>query len=211
MQPSPSPRVPANEIRPGRHWYVTAAVITVVLVMLGVAIGVYRFKDAVDAVDADNQFANGDTVTLRLDPKHKKAIWMRDDVFGSSSDEACDITGPGDPQLTGPGIDVFLTRDETWNPLYDIDVSRAGDYEVTCTSQGPSRYAIGDPGGLVAFGGRLIVAVLVPMLGIGIGAAIALVTALRRRGHRKRLLAERHGSGGSRPAQPAPSGGAGPA
>ncbi|MFF3790898.1 hypothetical protein ACFYXW_12625 [Streptomyces sp. NPDC001981] len=54
-----------------------------------------------------------------------------------------------------------------------------------------------------------MLAVLLPMLGISIGAAIVLVTALRRRGHRKRLLAERYGSGGSHHAQPALSPGAG--
>ncbi|MEU9049614.1 hypothetical protein AB0D37_04265 [Streptomyces sp. NPDC048384] len=195
MQPLPSPQIPANELRPGRHWYATAAAITVVLVVLGVAIGVYRFKSAIDAVDTVNQFANGDTVTLRLEPGREKAIWIKD--RGPSSDQACGITGPGDARLTDPAIDVFLTRAETWNPLYTIDVPRAGDYQVTCTSQGPSRYAIGDPGGLVTFGGWLALAILLPMLGISIGAAIILVTAFRRRGHRKRLLAERCGSGGS--------------
>ncbi|WP_030547681.1 hypothetical protein [Streptomyces albus] len=209
MQPSPSPRIPANELRPGRHWYATAAAISVLLIVLGVALGMHGFKNVVNAVDTDNQFANGDTVTLRLDPEHEKAIWIRG--RGPSSAQACDITGPGDPGLTGPGIDLFLTRDETWNPLYTIDVPRAGDYKVTCSSQGgPSRYAIGDPGGFVTFGGRLVLAILLPVLGIGVGAAIALVTAFRRRGHRKRLLAERHGSGGSHPAQPAMSPGAGP-
>ncbi|MEV0121689.1 hypothetical protein AB0I16_09040 [Streptomyces sp. NPDC050703] len=205
MQPSPSSCIPPNELRPGRHWYATAVAITVVSVLLGTAIGMHRFKDAIDAVDVRNQFADGDTVTLRLDPEDEKAIWRKDDEFGASSDEACGITGPGDPRLTGPGIDVFLTRDETWNPMYDIEVSRAGDYKVTCTSQGPSRYAIGDRGGLVALGGRLMVAILVPMFGIGIGVVIALVTALRRRGHRGRSLAGRRGSdapgtaGASRP------------
>ncbi|WP_309062661.1 hypothetical protein [Streptomyces sp.] len=208
MQPFPSSQIPGNDLRPGRHWYATAAAISVVLIVLGVAIGVYRFKNVINAVDTDNQFANGDTVTLRLDPEHEKAIWIRD--RGPSFRQACGITGPGDPGLTDPGIDVFLTRDETWNPLYTIDVPRAGDYKVTCTSQGPSRYAIGDPGGFVTFGVRLMPAVFLPMLGVGVGAAIVLVTAFRRRGHRKRLLAERHGSGGSHPAQPAPSPGAGP-
>ncbi|MFF3738976.1 hypothetical protein [Streptomyces sp. NPDC002566] len=47
-----------------------------------------------------------------------------------------------------------------------------------------------------------MLAAAVTMLGIGVGAAISLVTALRRRGHRKRLLAERRGPGGSHPAQP---------
>ncbi|MFF6996030.1 hypothetical protein ACFY93_13945 [Streptomyces sp. NPDC008313] len=192
MQPSPSPHIPANELRPGRHWYATAAAITVVLIVLGTAIGVYQFKEAINAVDTDHQFANGDTVTLRLAPEHERAIWIKE--RGPSPAQACDITGPGDPGLTSPGIDVFLTRHETWNPLYTIDVPRAGDYQVTCTSEGPSRYAIGDPGGLVTFGGWLLSAILLPVLGIVGGAVIVLVTAFRRRSHRRRLLAERHGT-----------------
>nr|WP_298558454.1 hypothetical protein [uncultured Streptomyces sp.] len=171
------------------------------------AIGVYRFNNVIDAVDTDHQFANGDTVTLRLEPEHEKAIWIKE--RGPSSDQACRITGPGDPGLADPGIDVFLTRDETWNPLHTIRVSRAGDYKITCTSQGPSRYAIGDPGGLVSLGGWLMLASLLPVLGLSIGATIVLVTAFRRRGHRKRLLAQRHGSGGDHPAHPGPGLGAG--
>ncbi|MGA4847248.1 hypothetical protein ACOBQB_13655 [Streptomyces sp. G5(2025)] len=191
MQPSPPPRIPANELRPGRHWYATAAVIAVVLTALGAVIGVSRFHDVVDAVDTGHQFADGDTVTLRLDPEDEKALWIKE--RGPSPDQSCDITGPGAPRLTDPGIDVFLTRDAAWNPLHTIHVPRAGEYKITCTSQGPSRYAIGDPGGLVAFGGWLILAGLFPVVGILICAAIVLVTAVRRSGHRKRLLAERHG------------------
>ncbi|GGV65972.1 hypothetical protein GCM10010277_73450 [Streptomyces longisporoflavus] len=207
MQPSPLPRISANELRPRRHWYATAAAIAIVLSVLGIAIGVHRFSNAIDAVDTGNQFADGDTLTLRLDPGHQKAIWIRD--RGPSSDQACGITGPGEPGLADPGIDVFLTREETWNPLYTIDVPQTGKYTITCTSQGPSRYAIGDPGGFVTFGGWLMVAVLLPVLGVSIGATIALVTALRRRSHRKRLLAERQAPGGGHPVQPAASAGAG--
>jgi hypothetical protein len=198
MQPLPPPQTTANELRPGRHWYVTAAAIAVVLIVLGVAIGVYRFDNAIDAVDTDNQFANGDTVTLRLEPESEKTIWVK--YPGRSPGPECDITGPGSPGLTDPGPDVFLTRDETWMPLYTIDVPRAGDYAVTCSSQALSRYAIGGSGGMVAFAGGLILAVSLPILGITICAVIVLVTAIRRSGHRKRLLAERHGSGGGHPA-----------
>ncbi|MFJ8886793.1 hypothetical protein ACIRJR_25775 [Streptomyces sp. NPDC102402] len=198
MQPFAPPRIPANELRPGRHWYATAAVIAVVLTVLGVAVGVYRIDKVTDAVDTGHQFADGDTVTLRLSPESERTIWIKD--RGPSAAQRCGITGPGDPRLTDPGVDVFLTRDETWNPLYAIDVPRAGDYEVTCSSQGPSRYAIGDSGGLVAFVGVLVLAGALPVLGIGVCAVIVLITALRRRGHRKRLLAERHGPRGEHPA-----------
>ncbi|MET9691123.1 hypothetical protein ABZY81_22010 [Streptomyces sp. NPDC006514] len=190
MQPSAPPQISANDLRPGRHWYAIATSIAVVLILLGVAIGAYRFNAAIDSVDTDHPFANGDTVTLRLEPGSGKTIWIRDEEFGPSAAPKCSITGPGDPRLTDPGIDVFLTRDETWNPLHIIDVPRAGDYEVTCSSPAPSKYAIGDSGGMFAFAGWLMLAALLPMLGIGICAVIVLVTALRRRGHRRRLLAE---------------------
>ncbi|MFF4445255.1 hypothetical protein [Streptomyces sp. NPDC001502] len=190
MQPFPPPQTPANELRPGRHWYATAAAIAVVLIVLGVAIGAYRLHTVIDSVDTGHQFANGDTVTLRLKPESEKAIWIRDEEFGGPAAPECSITGPGDPGLTDPGIDVFLTRDETWNPLYSIDVPRAGDYEVTCSSQALSQYAIGDSGAILAFAGWLILAIALPVLGIGICAVIVLVTAFRRSRHRKRLLAE---------------------
>ncbi|MEW2387050.1 hypothetical protein AB0933_01670 [Streptomyces venezuelae] len=190
MQPDPtSPRIPANELRPGRHWYVTAALTAVVLTVLGVAIGVYRFTGALDAVDTGRQFADGDTVTLRLDPDSDRAIWI--ESRGPSPAQKCGISGPGDPRLTDPGIDWFFTRDETWNPLRTIEVSRPGDYEITCSSEGPSRYAIGDRGGYVPLVVGLIAAVALPALGILVGTAIAAVTAVRRRAHRRWLLAER--------------------
>ncbi|GAA1423810.1 hypothetical protein GCM10009601_27650 [Streptomyces thermospinosisporus] len=192
MQPSPSPRIPASELRPGRHWYVTAAVISVVSIVLGMVIAVQQFKSVIDAVDTGNQFADGKTVTLRLDPDDEKAIWLEDRI--GPSRPTCVISGPGDPALTTPGIDVFLTRDETWNPLYSIEVSQAGDYRITCDSERPSQYAIGDLGGLVTFGGWLLLAVLLPLFGVGVGIVIVLVTAFRRRGHRKRLLAEHYGA-----------------
>ncbi|MFD3541388.1 hypothetical protein ACFWUQ_18090 [Streptomyces sp. NPDC058662] len=183
MQPSASPRIPEHTIRPGRHWYATAAAIAVVLIALGLGIGAYGLKDVIGAVDTDRQFSDGGSVTLRLEPEHEKAIWI--ESRGPSPDQVCRITGPGDPRLTEPGIDVFLTRDETWNPLHGIRVSQAGEYEVTCTSDGPSQYAIGDAGGLVALGGRLGLAVLLPVLGVSVGAAVALVTAFRRRKSRQ--------------------------
>ncbi|GGS03414.1 hypothetical protein Snoj_08020 [Streptomyces nojiriensis] len=204
MQHFAPPRIPANDLRPGRHWYATAASIAVVLIVLGVVIGVYRFSNVIDAVDTDHHFANGETVTLRLEPESEKTIWIRDQEFDQSAAPECSITGPGAPGLTDPGTDVFLTRDETWNPLYTIDVQRAGDYEVTCSSHALSKYAIGDSGGIFAFAGWLVPAVALPVLGIGIGAVIVLVTAVRRSRHRKRLLAERHGSGDGHPATPSP-------
>ncbi|MCX5037777.1 hypothetical protein ACFWFH_02650 [Streptomyces coelicoflavus] len=188
MQPHPPPRTPtARELRPGRHWYLTAAAIAVVLTVLGVVIGAYRFNNLLDAVDTDHQFANGDTVTLRLDPENEQTIWAK--YPGVSPGPECDIAGPGAPRLTDPGADLFATYDETWTPVGTTDVTRAGDYTLTCSSRALSRYALGDSEGLISFAVDLIPAVLLAVLGITTAAVITLVTALRRRAHRKHLLA----------------------
>ncbi|MBM7171660.1 hypothetical protein JQK87_25300 [Streptomyces sp. G44] len=210
MQHSPPQRIPANALRPpGRHWYATAATIAAVLTVLGVALGAYRFSEAIDAVDTGRQFADGDTVTVRLAPEDEKALWIKE--RGPSADQTCDISGPGDPALTAPGIDVYLTRDAAWNPLHTIHVPQAGDYRITCTSRGPSRYAIGNPGGLVALGGWLLLSILLPTLGIITGTAMALTTAIRRRSHHKRLLTEGLGSGVGNATSPGPGPGSGSA
>ncbi|MGW5085847.1 hypothetical protein [Streptomyces coelicoflavus] len=188
MQPHPPPRTPtARELRPGRHWYLTAAAIAVVLTVLGVVIGAYRFNNLLDAVDTDHQFANGDTVTLRLDPEHEQTIWAK--YPGVSPGPECDIAGPGAPRLTDPGADLFTTYDETWTPVGTTDVTRPGDYTLTCSSRALSRYALGDSEGLISFAVDLIPAVLLAALGITTAVVITLVTALRRRAHRKHLLA----------------------
>ncbi|MFJ3876763.1 hypothetical protein ACIPW5_04820 [Streptomyces sp. NPDC090077] len=210
MTPSPpartpaqtSARTPAAELRPGRRWYAAAGAIAAVLIVAGAAIGAFRFDSAIDAVDTDHRFANGDVVTLGLEPGSGKSIWIRDEEFGPAADPKCSITGPGDPRLTDPGIDVFLTRDETWNPLHTIDVPRAGDYTVTCSSDADSAYAIGDSGGLFTLAGWLVVAVALPVLGITTGTVLALVTAFRRHRHRKRLRAGHHTSAEGDPTHP---------
>lgn len=191
MQSSPQPRIPARELRPGRHWYLTAVGVAVVLIVLGAILGVHQFAKAIDAVDTDDRFANGDALTLQLTPESQKTIWVK--YPGPSPGPECGITGPGAPRLTEPGADVFLTRDETWTPLSTIEVSQAGDYAITCSSHALSRYAIGEAGGLVALAGWLVLAIALPALGIGVCAVIVLVAAVRRRRHRKRLTAERYG------------------
>ncbi|MEU6211386.1 hypothetical protein ABZ891_15925 [Streptomyces sp. NPDC047023] len=191
MQLSPPPPIAANELRPGRHWYAVAAGIAAVLIAIGVALGAYRFHQAVDSVDTGRQFARGDTVTLHLEPGSEKTVWGRVDFPEDAHPPECDITGPGAPRLGNAGFDTFLTRDETWAPLFAIEVSQAADYRLTCTSRSDFGYAIGESGGLVSLAGRLILSVLFALLGTVTGAAIVLVTALRRRSHRRRLLAAR--------------------
>ncbi|WP_146610522.1 MULTISPECIES: hypothetical protein [unclassified Streptomyces] len=193
MLPFAPPQIPANELRPGRFWYAIAAAIVVVLAALGVVVGVYQFKSVTDAVDTHHRFADGDTVSLQLGPDSDKSIWIKN--RGPSDDQKCGIAGPGDPSLGGPGIDFYWTRDETWNPLFALEVSQAGTYEVTCESKGPSQYAVGESGGFVEFMRGSVLAIVLPMCGFGIGLTIVIVVAVRRSDHRKRLRAERYGPG----------------
>ncbi|MEU8773516.1 hypothetical protein [Streptomyces sp. NPDC048606] len=179
--------------------------IAVVLIVTGVVIGALRIGHTIDAVDTDHRFVDGDVVTVRLEPGSEKSIWQRDEPFGPYATPTCGITGPGEPGLTEPVIDVFLTRNEEWNPLHGIDVTEAGEYRITCSSEVPTKYAIGDSVGYFSLAGWLVLAVALPVFGVTLCVVIVLVTAFRRRRHRKRLLAERHGSGGGNPAHAGPS------
>ncbi|CAL9539012.1 hypothetical protein SUDANB95_04158 [Actinosynnema sp. ALI-1.44] len=190
MPPVTPPRIPASELRPGRHWYAAAAATAAVSIVLAVVIGVYRFNDVVDAVATDHPFSSDDTITLELGPESDKAIWVKFQEHGDP--EGCGITGPGNPSLGDPGSDFFFTYDDTWNLLYTIDVRQAGTYEVVCPARVPSDYAIGDSEGFATFMGWLTLAGALAVLGIGTCIITAAVTALRRGNHRKRLLAERY-------------------
>ncbi|MFE7410825.1 hypothetical protein [Streptomyces laurentii] len=207
----PAPPVPVasiapKDIRPGRHWYATAAAVALVLTVLSVVLGMNAVSGVADAVDDGDQFANGETVTVRLGPDSDKSVWISDP--GPGFDSTCVITGPGDPKLTAPGIDVFLTYDQTWNPRYAIEVTRTGDYALTCQAPEPARYALGKSGGFFSLAGRLMTAVLLAGFGLVACVVIVVVTALRRRGHRERLLAERHAAAAAgRPAHPGPASG----
>ncbi|MEU7524744.1 hypothetical protein AB0A74_03340 [Saccharothrix sp. NPDC042600] len=186
--PVTPPRIPANELRPGRHWYAAAAATAVVSIVLAVVIGVYRFNDVVDAVDTDHPFSSGDTVTLQLGPESDKAIWVKYQEFVEP--QGCSITGPGNPSLGDPGSDFVFTYDHTWNQLYTIDVQQEGTYEVVCPARVSSDYAIGESEGFITFMGWLTLAGALAVFGIGICVITVAVTALRRSNHRKRLLAE---------------------
>ncbi|MBO1337675.1 hypothetical protein [Streptomyces sp. VRA16 Mangrove soil] len=192
--PSSPPFISPKELRPGRYWYVVAAAVAVVMCLLGLVIGVLRFKSVLDSVDTGHRFVNGDTITLQLEPDGDRGIWAT--YPGPSPGPKCGISGPGDPRLTDPGTDVSLTRDETWNLIYTFDVQRSGYYKITCSSQAETRYALGNDGGVLAFVGGLVLAVVLPTAGVGICAVIVVITALRRNSHHKRLLAERAGCGG---------------
>ncbi|MFD7862461.1 hypothetical protein [Streptomyces sp. NPDC059783] len=208
MQPYVPPRIPANHLRPARFWYAVAAVIAVALTAVGAVIGASWLTGTMNAVDTDHAFTNGRTVSLRLDPDHDKSIWIKDGSPGG--EQKCSITGPGDPSLGKPGIDAFVTSDATWNPLFAITVRQTGTYEVTCSSDGYSHYAIGASGAITASTGELALALTLPVLGISIGAAVVIIVAVRRSTARKRLLAEHHGFGGRTPVPyataPAPAG-----
>jgi hypothetical protein len=88
----------------------------------------------------------------------------------------------------------------SWELLYLVDVTQDGEYRVTCepvdADRAPAvRYGVGedpDIGGLIA---RMLAVFgagfgtfLVPCAGVCLAALIALITAIRRHNHRRRLL-----------------------
>jgi hypothetical protein len=138
---------------------------------------------------------------LHLTPAEKPAIYV--DWIGRNRNQMraeCTAAAPdGGTIAVRPvafgGID-FVSDDgqHRWLTTYELKVSQAGNYELTCrpgVSHGPTHYGIGDNPdtrgeAVKAFGGFAADAVGTTG-GIAIGVLIALVVGLRRGAHRRRL------------------------
>ncbi|MGH3094973.1 MAG: hypothetical protein ACRDMV_03105 [Streptosporangiales bacterium] len=192
--------VDPRELRPRRLWYVIGPVIFVLCCLLAAGVFIWTLYGAFSGL---TELGPGKT-TVQLTPDEEKTFY---------SSKPRDLTAfPGVPcQVSGPGQykpePVFgsetLTRDgTTWHAILHFHVTKAGGYDVTCGGQGSVRFAIGNKfsvGGLV---GGIFAIIAIPFVGFLIGGAIVLVTALRRNGHKKRLLAV--AAGPAHPGAPGP-------
>ncbi len=175
----------------------------IVIVVLGIVVGVGGFALGIASFvrglpTMTTEFDAGTPVTAHLTAGQRRAIYA-DLNSGAGRPAYLDCTGtaPGDGSIDVRRISNaldFPSGRHQWTSVYTVDVTRDGDYELTCrpaASDGPTHYALGDApktGTLVAgiFGG-IAVLIGVPCLALTAGGVIGLVVALRRSSHKKRL------------------------
>jgi hypothetical protein len=185
--PVPPPDIPAKDLRPRRIWYLVAALLGLVLAGVGTAFIVATVKDAVDWIDTAHSFSRGDARTFSFVQGETKAIYVSQSGQGKVD---CRIPEMRSGSMTQPDSTFRITLgSRTWDRVFEVKPGSSGEYTLTCTSELPAEFAIGDKpkvgttiGGIAAGIGCLIA-------GFAAAVTIVIVTAVRRSRHRRRSTA----------------------
>lgn len=185
------PRIDPGELRPKRLWYVVAGLVAAVLIGLGILSFVRTLTSAVDSVDTEGRFRGGESLTLHLEDGQERAVFV-DLPDDAESRYDCRVTGPSHPSLYQPRSSFEVSSgDRTWRRVLVLLPHGTGEHTVTCEASQTAEFAVGDkpePSGLI---NGFLLTVGLPVLGVITCTLIAVLTAVRRGRHRRRLLAER--------------------
>lgn len=183
--PPPPLNVPAKDLRPRRVWYLVAALLGLVLAGVGTAFLVATVRTAVHSVDTARSFSSGDSQTFSFVEGKTKAIYV------SQSGKArvdCRIPGMRSGSITPPGSSFRITvGSRTWERVLEVKPGSSGDYTLTCTSQLPAEFALGDQPRVGAAIGNIAAAIGCFLAAFASVVTIVVVTAVRRSRHRRRL------------------------
>lgn len=196
MSQQQTPPVDPKAIKPGRFWYWIAGIIAVAGIGAGVTVFVLGISSVAGALpEMDETFEPGESARVELSRDREYAIYV--DYAGETAPDAqCSATGPGTASVDEPTNTSFTAGDgrRTWHLLYDLTVSKDGEYTVECVATNAGDFAVGDAvdvGGFVggifgSIGGLLGI----PCFSIVVGGVIVLVVALRRSANKKALPRE---------------------
>ncbi|MGH3728663.1 MAG: hypothetical protein ACRDTU_07895 [Micromonosporaceae bacterium] len=200
-QSAPPPPVDPAALRPGRVWYWVAGVVVVLGVCIGSGVALLGFNSIAGALpEMKQEFDAGTPTTVELSSDRDWAIYVdhpsrTGEGTAPKPDVDCAAEGSG---VTVSRSDVnfeFDDQNRHWQLVYDVSVDRDGSYQFTCESNDPelsgSTFAVGsgiDVGGLAGtVFGSLGALLGIPCLALLVGGVIALVTAVRRNSHKRRL------------------------
>ncbi|MGH3645759.1 MAG: hypothetical protein ACRDTM_01050 [Micromonosporaceae bacterium] len=230
VPPPAGPRVSAAELRPHQLWYVAAGVIAVLGLLVGVVTAGPKLTGAGETPTLWLRFGpggSGGPALMQLTADRTWGVYVDSDADDpdayATRCTAGAMAGAGEITLSRPAQSYeFTSRDARWHLIYEITVTREGNYGVECDPDGPNvtaeEYALGTSvdvkqaplqraRALGVLAGTACPALL-------IGGVIALVVTLRRNSHRRRLLAQRTPAGppppGPQPPGPPPPAGPSP-
>ncbi|MQY35385.1 hypothetical protein SRB17_33590 [Streptomyces sp. RB17] len=186
--PPPSPvNIPAKDVRPRRIWYVVAALLGLVLAGAGIAFIVVAGKSIVDSIDTAHSFSSGDSRTFRFVQGETKAIYVSQSGQGHV---VCRIPQMRSGSMTRPSSTFRITLgSRTWDRVLEVKPGSSGDYTLTCTSELPAEFALGDKPRVGDTVGSIAVGIGCFIAALAATVTITVVTAVRRGSHRRRLAA----------------------
>lgn len=184
--------VDPRAVRPRRYWYAVAGAVALVALLVPLAVYV------VGQLTGPRLTEVGTGVTT-LAMKTGETRWLYVSKPKRLIPPPCRLAGPGDVHLDAVtdfrSVEYKGTR---WYALAKLTVTADGRYTLACIGPpGGIRLAVGgDPSGPGLAGG-LFADVLVPVLGVLVALALAVLTFVRRRSHRAGMLAAAGAPGGA--------------
>ncbi|CAL9464902.1 hypothetical protein SUDANB121_02728 [Nocardiopsis dassonvillei] len=192
----PPPRVSPSELRPGRFGYwaggtvillggIAGAVGFVLFLVRAVALPTFAAQVPGSGEDAFSHSPGEETAIIAL---------YTDSPAGSYAE--CGLLTPGGEPVGFTDPEFSHTSSE-WRLAGVASPQESGEYTLVCEGPPDTTYAaaavpadLGVVGGVM---GALASFFLIPLAGLVVGLVLVISTAVRRNGHRKRLLAERSG------------------
>jgi hypothetical protein len=181
-------------LRPKARWYWLSAIPFV----LGLVAMTVFIVLAVKAFPGDpDEFTAPGGPTLTLEEGEKKTIYRQTSGFGASTAEprcrVVDAATERPLELDEAGSFTFTTGGDEYAAELHFEAPSAGSYEVDCA--GPfggseQALAVGDRVSFGSFGLAIGGAIAAPLLGFLISVVMAIIVAVRRNRHKKRLQEE---------------------
>lgn len=185
--PHPPPNIPAKDLRPRRIWYLVAALLGLVLAGAGVALIVVTVKNTMNSIDTSRAFSSGESQTFRLVEGETKAIYVSQSGTGRVD---CRIPELRSGTLTQPDGSFRITiNSRTWDRVFEVKPGSSGDYTLSCTSELPAQFALGDRPQVGSTISGIAAGVGCFLAALATAVTITVVTAVRRGRHRRRLVA----------------------
>ncbi|MFG2887068.1 serine/arginine repetitive matrix protein 2 [Streptomyces sp. NPDC048297] len=184
----PEPNIPSKDVRPRRLWYLVAALVGLVLIGAGTALIVTTVKSAVGSIDTAHAFRGGDTKTFGFVRGETKAIYVSQSGNGQVD---CQVRGTGwSGSMTRPTSTFHVAvGSRSWERVFEVKPGSSGEFTLTCTSEQPAEFALGDRPEVGATIGGIAAAIGCFIAAFVSAATIVVVTAVRRSRHRRRLAA----------------------
>ncbi|MET8564193.1 serine/arginine repetitive matrix protein 2 [Streptomyces flaveolus] len=164
-----------------------AALLGLILVGVGTAFLVATVQSTVHSVDTAQSFSSGDSQTFSFVEGKTKAIYVSQSGKGRVN---CRILGMRSGSMTQPDSSFRITvGSRSWERVLEVKPGSSGDYALTCTSELPAEFALGEQPRVGATIGSIAAGIGCFLAAFAAAATIVVVTAVRRGRHRRRLAA----------------------
>ncbi|MFF7238709.1 serine/arginine repetitive matrix protein 2 [Streptomyces collinus] len=164
-----------------------AALLGLILVGVGTAFLVATVQSTVHSVDTARSFSSGDSQTFSFVEGKTKAIYVSQSGKGRVN---CRILGMRSGSMTQPDSSFRITvGSRSWERVLEVKPGSSGDYALTCTSELPAEFALGEQPRVGATIGSIAAGIGCFLAAFAAAATIVVVTAVRRGRHRRRLAA----------------------